>query len=306
MQVFIDLVQRHEQAFYTFVHKVHSKGEGLFDKLINWMQLFLTTMRDGLGEPVNLEYVLPHTGQARADILKEVDTFALYHYKLKLAYESKVRRRFGDGQDGDAEDEQATQAVFDRVMGDMTFGELMRGDVDDIAAEESTDEESSEEETSEESDEEGASRVPANRVPHSREHLPKSASASQTSLRRSISDRHPLSPTPSGSFSPPANGRPSGSRSSSGNTEKPLASPPPGRNSHSNASSSRLPLKKPQLPKRKKHGHTQIKPPQLKLLPELLPLFIELVRASTLVFWPVSNSIRFPFQVRPLLKPRAV
>jgi len=232
-------------------------------------------MRDGLGEPVNLEYVLPHTGQARADILKEVDDFALYHYKLKLAYEGKVRRRFGDGKDGDAEDEQATQAVFDRVLGDVTFGELMRGDVNEIAAAESTEEESSDEESDEaESDEEGPV-APAARHPgpsQLRESHPGSRNASQTSLRRSISDRHPLSPARNSFDKARTNGPSPTPSSSSRKTER----PPPSPSSASHSSSRRPPPEKRQLPKRR--NNNAIKPPQLTILPDLLPLFVELAR----------------------------
>ncbi|KAI9063229.1 hypothetical protein FKP32DRAFT_1666643 [Trametes sanguinea] len=93
VQIFIDLIQRHEQAFYSFVHKVHSKGEGLFTNLMRWIERFLTLMRDGLGEPISLEFLLPHTGADRENVLREVDAVALYHYKLKVAYEAKLRRR---------------------------------------------------------------------------------------------------------------------------------------------------------------------------------------------------------------------
>ena len=66
VQTFIDLIQRHEQSFYSFVHKVHSKGEGLFDSFMRWIEQFLTLMRDGLGAPLSLEFLLPHTGPERA------------------------------------------------------------------------------------------------------------------------------------------------------------------------------------------------------------------------------------------------
>ncbi|KAF7355337.1 PX-domain-containing protein [Mycena sanguinolenta] len=149
VQAFIDLIERHEQAFYNFVHKVHSKGEGLFDSLMRWIELFLTVVREGLGEPISLEFLLPHTGQERQVILEEVDKIALYHYKLKVIYEDKLRRRFGRVQasvaqnDADAEDE-ATKALVDGVAEEITFGELIQGDAVDLAAEE-TDEDSDEE-----------------------------------------------------------------------------------------------------------------------------------------------------------------
>ncbi|KAF7352768.1 PX-domain-containing protein [Mycena venus] len=153
VQAFIDLIERHEQSFYNFVHKVHSKGEGLFDSLMRWIELFLTVVREGLGDPISLEFLLPHTGKEREDILGEVDKVALYHYKLKVLYEDKLRRRFGKVQanvlqnDADAEDE-ATKALVDGVAEEINFGELIQGDAVDLAAEE-TDEENSTEESSE-------------------------------------------------------------------------------------------------------------------------------------------------------------
>ncbi|KAF5389109.1 hypothetical protein D9757_004908 [Collybiopsis confluens] len=141
VKAFIDLIQRHEQSFYSFVHKVHSKGEGLFDSLMRWIELFLTFMREGLGQPISLEYLLPHKGQERAEILAEVDRVALYHYKLKLLYEDKIRRRFGRMQvqnDADAED-QATKALVDGVVGEISFGDIVQGDAIDVAAEDTED-----------------------------------------------------------------------------------------------------------------------------------------------------------------------
>ncbi|TFK75886.1 hypothetical protein BDN72DRAFT_831324 [Pluteus cervinus] len=142
VQAFIDLVQRHEQSFYHFVHKVHSKGQGLFDGLMRWIELFLTVVREGLGEPISLEFILPHMGSERDDVMVEVDQLALYHYKRKLLYENKIRRRFGraQGQDDDAEEE-ATQALVDSVVGELGFSGSMQREADEIAAED-TDEDS--------------------------------------------------------------------------------------------------------------------------------------------------------------------
>ncbi|TBU49550.1 hypothetical protein BD309DRAFT_881952 [Dichomitus squalens] len=150
VQIFIDLIQRHEQSFYSFVHKVHSKGEGLFTNLMRWIELFLTLMREGLGEKLSLEFLLPHTGTDRESILREVDEVALYHYKLKVAYEAKLRRRFGRTQgmnDADAEDEAAAQLV-NGVVHDLSFGDLVDGDAADLAAQETDEEDDSSEDES--------------------------------------------------------------------------------------------------------------------------------------------------------------
>lgn len=116
---------------------------------MKWIELFLTIVREGLTEPVSLEFLLPHTGQERAEIMIEVDKVALYHYKLKVLYEDKLRRRFGraNGQSpADVEDE-ATQALVNGVVGEISFGELVTGDAIDLAAEETDEEESSSEES---------------------------------------------------------------------------------------------------------------------------------------------------------------
>ncbi|TFY60888.1 hypothetical protein EVG20_g7258 [Dentipellis fragilis] len=140
VQLFIDLIQRHEQSFYHFVHKVHSKGESLFTGLMRWIELFLTVVREGLGEAISLEFLLPHKGEERKAILDEIDAVALYHYKLKIAYESKIRRRFASNQAGDAAaDEEATLALVQGVVHDFSINDIMKGDAEDLAAEDSDD-----------------------------------------------------------------------------------------------------------------------------------------------------------------------
>lgn len=160
VQAIIDLVERHEQSFYGFVHKVHSKGQGLFDNLMHWIELFLTAVREGLGERISLDFVLPHTGPDRDNVLKEVDAVALFHYKLKVLYEEKVRRRFGNAEGGEATsadiEDEAAQELVNGVVRDLSFGELVRGDVDEIAAEDDADEDD-DEESEIDSDEEGSS-----------------------------------------------------------------------------------------------------------------------------------------------------
>lgn len=156
VQAFIDLVERHEQMFYSFVHKVHSRGGSLFDNLMRWIEIFLTIVRDGIGDRTSAEFLLPHVGQERGAIMKELDKVALYHYKLKLAHEDKLRRRFGRirGQGGaDAEDE-ATAVLVQGVVNDISFGDLVDGDAEDLAAADSASDKSSDYSSSDEYDSE--------------------------------------------------------------------------------------------------------------------------------------------------------
>ncbi|KAJ3857420.1 hypothetical protein EV368DRAFT_30340 [Lentinula lateritia] len=255
VQSFVDLIQRHEQSFYSFVHKVHSKGEGLFDSLMRWIELFLTFMREGLGQPISLEFLLPHMGLERTEILAEVDKVALYHYKIKLLYENKVRRRFGRTQaqgDADAED-QVTKALVDGVVGEISFGDLVQGAADDMAAEDAEedsedddeDESSTEYETDSESDSD---------VSEESNEPPPPPPPKAVDLRRS---RTTASQTPP----PPRlmNAR-SGSR------------PPDIRRASIDS--------KPHPEKTKKSrpkGRQIIKPPELTRIPTLLPIFREMV-----------------------------
>ena len=205
VQTFVDLVQRHEQAFYSFVHKVHSKGEDLFEGLMRWIELFLTLTREGLGHPISLEFILPHAGEDRELIMKEIDEVALYHYKLKVAYEEKVRRRFGRAMADQGGDE-AAQELVDGVVRELSFGELVKGDANDLFAEESDEETDSEEEedTTEESSEESSGQetppppLPQRRptVPDSPQHPPQQPPKRIPTPTTALSSRDSIPPVP--------------------------------------------------------------------------------------------------------------
>lgn len=137
VQTFIDLVARHEQSFYSFVHKVHSKGQGLFDALMTWIERFLAYAREGLHDQIDLEFLLPFAGEERLQILREVDAVAAYHYRLKLAYEEKVRRRF---QKSAATDDEA--ALIDGMIASLNLNDSVVGDMEEVGEE---DEDSGEE-----------------------------------------------------------------------------------------------------------------------------------------------------------------
>jgi hypothetical protein len=47
VQAFIDLCQRHEHNFYKFVHEVHLHDNGLFEKLMGWIEGILEFLRNG-------------------------------------------------------------------------------------------------------------------------------------------------------------------------------------------------------------------------------------------------------------------
>ncbi|KAF8204999.1 hypothetical protein BJ912DRAFT_1018228 [Pholiota molesta] len=268
VQAFMDLIQRHEQSFYNFVHKVHSKGEGLFDSLMHWIELFLTVVRDGLGEPISLEFLLPHTGSDRTNILAEVDEVAQYHYKLKVLYEDKIRRRFGraHSNEADAEDE-ATQALVNGVVGEISFGDLVHGDALDLAAEE-TDEESTSDDYSSSEYETGSDDDSDDTEKDRLELI-----IDKTPIRPM-----PLPPSPSssdGSDRPP----PVPEKDKVSQTTLPIRqgpqSPHPAHPPH--MSTPTIPkLQSIKLPK--KQIQPTIQPPELEHIPKLLPVFVEMMK----------------------------
>ena len=282
VQTFIDLVARHEQAFYGFVHKVHSKGEGLFDSLMKWIELFIGLMREGLGNPLSLEFILPNVGgEERAQVIREVDSVALYHYKLKLAHEDKIRRRFGRSANANLsiedQEEAAAQEFMADLARDMQFSDVVRGEAGELVEVESdsgsseyeTDESDETDETDEDSD-----------------------SASGTGTAESVGDRVPphSAPLPAREPTTPAKGRssldvPSPSRPSASSGSRHARSF--SQEHKKEQSGGRKPLRSSPVPvRRRKAPANVLKEPELKVLPELLPLFVELVR--------------------PMLQPRAV
>lgn len=288
---------------------------------MRWIELFLTLVREGLGEPVSLEFLLPHTGQARRDILQEVDAVALYHYKLKVIYEDKLRKRFGktQGTDADAEDE-ATQALVNGVVGEISFGELIQGDADDLAAEE-TDEESGEEETSSEyetdtdeedgdddddeseSDDSSADQhtpripirspttissppTPSRSRPETRNPPPRKRSLSLRSWRSGKSTKDPSGKHNHDNIDvPPVPPLPKNAYVAA--LSKPLPPSPSPRSSAEHMPPPPPPKRReppPQTTRKSKKAPETLKPPDLKHLPELLPVFTEMVGIFYIAF----------------------
>ncbi|CAE6523036.1 unnamed protein product [Rhizoctonia solani] len=274
VQAFIDLVARHEQSFYAFVHKVHSKGESLFDSLMKWIELFIGLMRNGLGDPPSMEFILPHAGgEERAQLVREIDSVALYHYKLKLAHEDKIRRRFGRSANANSsvedQEEAAAQEFMADLARDMQFSDVVRGEAGEITAMES---ESSSEYESDETDETDSTEG--------------SDSGSGTGTAESVGGRVPhTAPLPSreptkgrASLDVPSPSKPSShsglrhARSFSHEQKSPARKDPTG---------GRISLRSSPTPQRRRKAPAQVlKEPELKLLPELLPLFVELVRPT--------------------------
>ncbi|CAK5275609.1 unnamed protein product [Mycena citricolor] len=286
VQAFIALIERHEQSFYHFVHKVHSKGEGLFSSLMRWIELYLTVVREGLGDPLSLEFLLPHTGEERDRIMDEVDKVAVYHYKLKVLYEDKIRRRFGkaraNANDADAEDEM-TKALVDGVAQEIDFGELIHGDAIDVAAQDTDEEDEDDDDDSEfesasdsGSDEEGNSEEDTDRsAEETPMQTPRPPPKTLLTVPRPISLKSSRSMS-SPRFSPRATTaeEPRSSHVEAAST-KSVSNVPESQNGPFPSSYTESTAAAPKI--EEKRG-AAIQPPDLVYLPKLLPIFREMMR----------------------------
>ena len=299
---------------------------------MRWIELFLTVVREGIGSPISLEFLLPHKGKERADILAEVDKVALYHYKLKVLYEDKIRRRFGRSQgqqDADAEDE-ATKALVDSVVGELSFGELAQGDAIDVAAEETDEDEdyssseydSSDEDGSDDSGTEEGVESPSPGASETRATPPdvsygKSSSSGlpPRNNSRPPESRRPISPPPvplKASRSMSAINRPT--RRSADIPPVPSIPGPLRRSEDSPVSRTphtplRTAISKPLPPSPAPHAARgsgssspkndskrkksgSLQPPELNLISQLLPVFTEMVSSSRRVLHEVIDMFR--------------
>ncbi|KAH9807467.1 hypothetical protein DFH28DRAFT_1006040 [Melampsora americana] len=149
VQTFVDLVARHEGSFYNFVHEVHSKGAGLFDGLMHWIELFVNFVRQGLKDKVTLETLLPHPDTPeRLELIHEIDLVIEYHQKLKIAHHQRMTKRLGRTEDVPRPHQQGythaqDTAFVQGVMANLNLSTVVGADVEEAAREDhqsSTDE----------------------------------------------------------------------------------------------------------------------------------------------------------------------
>lgn len=143
---FVSLVQRHQQMFYHFVYQVHTKGSGLFVRLVHWLEHFINYVRDpsepescGLGY-IDLEKCLPAGGEERQRILREVDGAIQQAYHLKLQRELKMRRKMTQAAVTGAGNDPAHDDAFIAAMSDQFgFGSSLQDQVAELDEDSSSD-----------------------------------------------------------------------------------------------------------------------------------------------------------------------
>ncbi|KAI9496047.1 hypothetical protein BDB00DRAFT_811506 [Zychaea mexicana] len=106
-QPFVQLVQRHEQQFYTFVHNVHANDTShLFDELLSYVDNMFSLIANGLPNRIDLDKA---AAEAQADtqlLRKDADALCEYHWKRKEQHMKRTRQKLMMEQDDfDSSDE---------------------------------------------------------------------------------------------------------------------------------------------------------------------------------------------------------
>jgi hypothetical protein len=148
VQAFIDLCQRHEHNFYKFVHEVHLHDDGLFDKLMGWIEGILEFLRYGPKDgklDINALFAgAVSVGQLdKEKAIAEVNELVKWQEARKKWHQDKTRQKMAaDG---------AVNADLDGAPGSTTFKSTDFGidemDLQDVNYEEESE---SEDENSEE------------------------------------------------------------------------------------------------------------------------------------------------------------
>lgn len=96
-ELFIDLVSRHQDSFYAFVHNVHAKDQTkLFDALLAYVDSVFSLFRQGLPKKVDLDSCVKQAlkPDEYAALEQEVDLVCEYHKQRKSNDLDKRRKEF--------------------------------------------------------------------------------------------------------------------------------------------------------------------------------------------------------------------
>ena len=150
VQSFIDLCERHEDDLYKFIHEVHIHDNGLFDKLMVWIEGILDFLRNGPRNGSKLDMNALFQGavemkQIDKDIaVKEINSLIKWQMARKRWHADKTRQKMASGDAADAGGGGGLAATFkssDFGIDAMDLQDLDMGDEDDdeVSSDESED-----------------------------------------------------------------------------------------------------------------------------------------------------------------------
>jgi hypothetical protein len=107
VQSFIDLCARHEEDLYKFVHEVHLHDNGLFDKLMNWIENILDFLRNGpAGGKLDMNALfLGALDMKLVDsdkVVREINSLIRWQMARKKWHQDKTRQKMASGGDAHA------------------------------------------------------------------------------------------------------------------------------------------------------------------------------------------------------------
>ncbi|KAL1297669.1 hypothetical protein AAFC00_006221 [Neodothiora populina] len=99
VQSFIDLCARHEHNLYKFVHEVHCHDNGLFDKLMSWIESILGFLRNGPRGGGKLDMNALFLGAVdmnlidKDETIREINSLIKWQEKRKKWHQDKTRQK---------------------------------------------------------------------------------------------------------------------------------------------------------------------------------------------------------------------
>ena len=102
VQSFIDLCERHEDDLYKFIHEVHIHDNGLFDKLMDWIEGMLDFLRNGpVGGKLDMNALfqgaveMNHIDRDKA--VREINGLIKWQVARKRWHQAKMRQKMASG-----------------------------------------------------------------------------------------------------------------------------------------------------------------------------------------------------------------
>ena len=103
VQSFIDLCERHEEALYKFIHEVHIHDNGLFDRLMVWIEGILDFLRNGPrnGSKLDMNALFQGAVEMRQidgeKAVREINSLIKWQMARKRWHQDKTRQKMASG-----------------------------------------------------------------------------------------------------------------------------------------------------------------------------------------------------------------
>ena len=117
VQSFIDLCARHEDDLYKFIHEVHIHDNGLFDKLMTWIEGILDFLRNGpAGGKLDMNALFQGGVEMKLidknKAVKEINSLIKWQTARKRWHSDKTRLKMASGDHGESDATNGLGATF--------------------------------------------------------------------------------------------------------------------------------------------------------------------------------------------------